>query len=158
MVEGEENMSNNFQRINAISNAHVGKDFEDIIKDIFNDMGVIVRKGISVNIGHVFKKPHRFDLGNVSENNKIVIECKSHTWTSGDNTPSAKLTVWNEAMYYFTLTPNEYRKVLVVKKDYSIKRNETLGQYYIRTYKHLIPDNVEIYELNEETLDMIRIK
>lgn len=151
-------MNNNFQRINSVSNAHVGKDFEDIVENVFNNIGIIVRKGISINIGHLIKKPHRFDLGNVCDNNKIVIECKSHTWTSGNNVPSAKLTVWNEAMYYFTLTPSEFRKVLVVKKDYSIKRSETLAQYYIRTYEHLIPDNVEIYEIAEETLDIIKLK
>ena len=151
-------MDNNFQRVNSISNAHVGKDFEDIVKDIFSNMGLIVRKNISVNIGHSIKKPHRLDLGNISDDNKIVIECKSHTWTSGDNVPSAKLTVWNEAMYYFSLTPSEFRKVLVVKKDYSIKRNETLAQYYARSYEHLIPDNVEIYEIDEETLNIFKLK
>lgn len=68
-------------------------------------------------------------MGNLKDNNKIVIECKSHTWTSGDNVPSAKLTVWNEAMYYFSLTPSEFRKVLVVKRDYSVKRNETETEF-----------------------------
>jgi hypothetical protein len=49
-------------------------------------------------------------------------------------------------MYYFSLAPKDYRKVFFILKDYSIKRNETLGEYYIRTYKHLIPDDVEIME------------
>lgn len=121
-------------------------------------MGLTVQKDISVNIGHLTKKEHKFDLGYISDDKKIVIECKSHTWTSGDNVPSAKLTVWNEAMYYFSLTPNEYRKALVVKKDYSKRRNETLAQYYIRNYEHLIPDNVEIYEIAEETLEIVKLK
>lgn len=151
-------MSNNFQRTNSISNAHAGKDFEDIVKDIFNNMGMVVEEGILVDIGHSIKKPHRFDLGYAKDNNKIVIECKSHTWTSGDNIPSAKLTVWNEVMYYFSLTPSEFRKILVVKKDHSIRRNETLAQYYVRVHDHLIPHSVEIYEVDEETLDMFKLK
>lgn len=150
-------MDNNFQRLNSISNAHVGKNFEDIVKDTFNNMGIVLEKDISVSIGYRSKKSHRFDLGNVSVNNMILVECKSHTWTSGDNVPSAKLTVWNEAMYYFSLTPSEFRKALVVKKDYSTKRHETLAEYYIRTFEHLIPDNVEIYELDEKTARLLRI-
>jgi len=71
---------------------------------------------------------------------KIIIECKSHRWTSRDNVPSAKLTVWNEAMYYFHLAPAEYRKIFFILRDYSNKRHETLGEYYIRTYGHLIPN------------------
>jgi len=45
-------VNNNFQRINSVSNAHVGKDFEDIVENVFNNIGIIVRKGISINIGH----------------------------------------------------------------------------------------------------------
>lgn len=44
------------------------------------------------------KKKHSFDLGC---KDKKIVECKSHKWTSGGNIPSAKLNVWNEAMYYF---------------------------------------------------------
>ena len=76
----------------------------------------------------------------------MIVECKSHRWTSGDNVPSAKLTVWNKAMYYFYLAPNGYRKIFFILRDFSIKRNETLGEYYVRTYKHLIPEDVEIME------------
>ena len=77
---------------------------------------------------------------------KIVVECKSHKWTEGANVPSAKMTVWNEAMYYFHLVPNDYRKIFFCLKDYSEKRGLTLAEYYIKTYKHLIPPGVEIWE------------
>jgi hypothetical protein len=69
----------------------------------------------------------------------------------GRNAPSAKLTVWNEAMYYFHASPPEYRKILFVLKHFSDKRKETLGQYYIRTYSHLIPQGVEVWEYDERT-------
>jgi hypothetical protein len=57
--------------------------------------------------------------------------------------------VWNEAMYYFLVAPTGYRKILFVLRDYSEKRRETLAEYYIRTYSHLIPDDVELWEYDE---------
>lgn len=44
------------------------------------------------------------------------------------------------------------------KRDHSIKRNETLAQYCLRVHEHLIPDNVKIYEVDEETLNMLKLK
>ena len=90
------------------------------------------------------KKERKFDLG--SANPPLLVECKSHRWTSGGNVPSAKITVWHEAMYYFSLAPKEFRKVLFVLRDFSDKRGETLAEYYIRNHGHLIPDDVEILE------------
>jgi hypothetical protein len=139
---------NNFQRIGSVSNAQVGRDFEEAAREYFKANSVDLTFGhpLPLGIGRI-KKSHTFDLGcNDSINGKIIVECKSHTWTSGGNVPSAKITVWNEAMYYFSLAPKDYRKVFFILKDYSTKRNETLGEYYIRTYKHLIPDDVEIME------------
>ncbi|MCM3671088.1 hypothetical protein M3181_19185 [Mesobacillus maritimus] len=82
------------------------------------------------------------------------MECKSHTWTASGNVPSAKITVWNEAMYYFHLAPKDYRKVFFILKDYSTKCSETLGDYYTRTHSHLIPEDVEImeYDADEKTV------
>lgn len=139
---------NNFQRVGSVSNAHVGKEFEEQAIIYFKSKGIILNKSFSLPIGiDNYKKEHAFDLGcNSSEHGKIIVECKSHTWTSGGNVPSAKITVWNEAMYYFSLSPNEYRKIFFVLRDYSVKRQETLGEYYVRTYKHLIPKDVEIME------------
>jgi len=60
------------------------------------------------------------------------------------------MTVWNEAMYYFHLAPENYQKILFVLRHYSPKKKETLAEYYIRTYAHLIPNSVEIWEYDEE--------
>ena len=147
----------NHQRIGSKSNAQVGKDFEDVAFEIFSQQGLKIRKEckLLIGIGDV-KKEHSFDLG--SESNKILVECKSHRWTSGNNVPSAKMTVWNEAMYYFALAPKGYRKVFFVLRDYSQKRQETLAEYYIRTNTHLIPDDVEIWEYNENKNSATRLK
>jgi hypothetical protein len=58
--------------------------------------------------------------------------------------PSAKMTVWNEAMYYFHLAPNIYRKILFVLKH--SRRDISLASYYLKTYGHLIPTGVEVWE------------
>lgn len=72
--------------------------------------------------------------------------------------PSAKLTVWNEAMYYFSVTPSDYRKILFVLRDYSESRKQTLAEYYIRNYEHLIPSSVEIWEYDPNLSTANRIR
>lgn len=67
------------------------------------------------------------------EKNKIIVECKSHRWTKGKNVPSAKLTVWNEAMYYFNILVGNYKKIFFVTRDVRKAHNkeESLAEYYI---------------------------
>jgi hypothetical protein len=147
----------NFQREGSSSNTEVGNDFEDVTSRFFSLQGIRLTRNYKIQIGvGDTKKYHAFDLG--SENPKVIVECKSHKWTSGDNTPSAKMTVWNEAMYYFLIAPNDYRKILFVLRDLSKKRNETLAEYYIRTYEHLVPLGVEIWEYDANTNSGNRLK
>ena len=139
----------NHQRKGVSSNAEAGRNFEASIQSFWQQQGVQLIPSHPILIGaHQKKKQHRFDLG--SNNPKILVECKSHRWTEGNNIPSAKLTVWNEAMYYFSLCPPEYRKLFCVLRDHSTKRNMTLAQYYIQTYGHLIPQGVEFWEFCED--------
>ena len=149
-------MDKPFQRKGCESNAHVGRDFENAIQCYFANNNLSLNANVSVQIGINGKKHHCFDLGN--EENKILVECKAHKWTEGGNVPSAKLTVWNEAMYFFFAAPPGYRILLVVLYDYSAKRKETLGAYYIRTYSHLIPNDVEVWEYNESSKEAKKIK
>ncbi len=141
-------MVENFQREGSSSNSHAGRDFETTAQTYFRSQGISLEKGHSILLGVAdTKKKHEFDLG--SGGPPVLVECKSHRWTSGGNVPSAKITVWNEAMYYFHLAPTEYRKIMFVLRDYSEKKKETLAQYYIRNHGHLIPDDVEIVEFND---------
>ena len=80
----------------------------------------------------------------------MLVECKSHHWTVTGNMPSAKVTVWNEAMYYFHLAPANFRKVLFVLEARHPRRRETLGEYYVRTNRHLIPPDVAIIEYDAQ--------
>ncbi len=141
-------MNNSFQRIGARSNAQVGRDFENTALNFFKSQDLILEKNIKIDIGiENISKLHAFDLG--SKEQKIIVECKSHKWTSGENVPSAKMSVWNEAMYYFVASPNNFRKIMFVLYDYSVKRKKTLAQYYLRTYEHLVPKDVEFWEYEE---------
>ena len=81
----------------------------------------------------------------------MLVECKSHRWTTGGNVPSAKVTVWNEAMYFFHLAPMQYEKVLFVLRHFDARRRESLAEYYVRNYGHLIPNDVKILEYDEST-------
>jgi hypothetical protein len=134
---------NNFQRVGSISNAHAGNDFEEIARKFFGEQGIQLSRNFSISVGvGAKKKEHRFDLG--AHNPNILVECKSHTWTQSGNMPSAKLTVWNEAMYYFHIAPKQYRKIFFVLKH--LRRNKSLASYYLDNYGHLVPDDVEIWE------------
>lgn len=137
--------SNNFQRVGSLSNAHVGNEFEDAVCSYFRGQGLSLTRGfkISVGVGDT-KKPRKFDWG--SDNPPILVECKSHAWTVGGNIPSAKMTVWNEAMYYFHMAPDSYRKVLFTLR--SMRADASLAAHYIKCYGHLIPSGVEIWEFD----------
>ncbi|MCP3447346.1 hypothetical protein [Bradyrhizobium sp. CCGUVB14] len=140
--------NNNFQRVGSVSNAHAGNDFEAAALAFFGTQGVALTKNFAVPVGvGETKKLHRFDLG--SESPPVLVECKSHTWTQGGNMPSAKMTVWNEAMYYFHVAPASYRKIFFVLKHY--RREQSLAAYYLKTHGHLVPAEVEIWEYDPES-------
>lgn len=141
--------NNNFQREGAKSNAHVGRQFEKEAQLFLEKcLGVSeFENNMKIYIGFESKKEHAFDFGGRLTNGyEFVLESKSHTWTKGKNVPSAKLTVWNEAMLYFSLLQPETVKFLFVLKDINSKTQESLASYYIRNFKHLIPENVQIIE------------
>lgn len=143
---------NNFQRKGSKSNASVGKEFEKIAKKYFLDKESIELKEnffIDIGISNI-KSKHCFDLGIKNSTTKILVECKSHKWTEGKNIPSAKLTIWNEAMYYFFLSPNSFKKIFFILRDYSEEKKQTLGVYYLKRYNHLVPSDVKFYEYNEK--------
>ena len=141
------NNSNKYQRKDALSNTQVGADFEENAIKFFRKIYPALTRPFWLPIGYLVRKNHKFDLGCPEE--KVIIECKSHTWTEGDNVPSAKLTTWDQAMLYFFLAPRRYKKIFVMKYDFSHKRGESLCTYYLRTHSHVIPDEVEFWEVDE---------
>ena len=149
-------MDKPFQRKGAESNTQVGRDFEAKAQNFFAQRGLHLTPGMALEIGINGRKSHNFDLGD--EQKKVVVECKAHKWTEGGNVPSAKMTTWNQAMFFFHAAPLGYRKILFVLRDFSQKRNETLGEYYIRTNHHLIPKDVEMWEYDEKLGTAKKIK
>lgn len=143
------------QRIGSVSNARVGADFEKVALEFFATQSITLTRNFPVKLGLSKKKTHCFDLGTDEE--KILVECKSHRWTAGARVPSAKLTVRNEAMYYFHLAPADYRKILFVLHDRREAVGESLLAYYKRTYSHMIPDGVEFMEWDETTGAIVKV-
>lgn len=137
------------QRKNASSNTQVGIYFEELTLNFFRKEIPSLEKPFWLPIGYIEQKDHKFDLG--SSERKVIIECKSHTWTESGNVPSAKLTTWDQAMLYFFLAPRSYRKIFVAKYDVNPKSGESLCAYYLRTHPHVIPDEVEFWEADERT-------
>jgi len=48
------------------------------------------------------------------------------------------------------LSPSNFEKIFFILRDYSKKKKETLGAYYLRRYSHLVPLDVKFYEYNEK--------
>lgn len=81
-------------------------------------------------------KQHKFDL--VSSDGRYVGEAKNYSWTVSDNVPSAKMAFTNEAVFYLLHLPATIKRFVVMRKDVSPKRGETLATYYLRTNRHLL--------------------
>lgn len=81
-------------------------------------------------------KEHKFDIVNMDK--RIVIECKRYTWTVAGNVPSAKMGFTNEAAFYLSFLPDNYKKYIVMLRSFHNKRNESLAEYYFRTNRHLL--------------------
>lgn len=143
-------MDKQAQRGGSKSNIHASREFELKARRFLLSQGLNLKFNIMIPIGiDGTEKEHAFDLG--CTDTKVLVECKSHKWTKpGYNAPSSKLAAWNEAMFYFHLAPDHYRKIMFVLKDYNEKRNETLASYYLKTYGHLVPSDVEFWEYDEE--------
>ena len=148
---------NNFQRHESTSNSQVGRTFEKRARKVLAEHGLRLESDHRVPCGlDTVRKSHAFDLG--SENPKVIVECKSHTWTSGGNVPSAKMKNWAEAMFYFHMAPPDYRKIFFVERRVRRGSNESLLTYFLRTQAHMIPRNVEFLELDGDKLIVHKVR
>lgn len=146
-----------FQRDGSISNAHVGRAFELRAQKILAENGLALTLNHKVPCGlRNLKKNHAFDLG--SETPKVIVECKSQTWTAGGNVPSAKMKNWAEAMFYFHMAPPDYRKIFFVEQSLRPGREETLLGYFRRTQAHMIPHDVEFWEIARDSDELVMHK
>lgn len=117
-------------------NPRVGKEFQVAVKRWFeNALGTKFEIERKIAIGSPAKL-HSFDISDCRE--KIVIECKCYTWTETGNVPSAKMGFVNEAAFYLSFLDSDVDKTIVMAKSTHPKRDETLAEYYFRTYRHLL--------------------
>jgi hypothetical protein len=127
-------------------NPKVGKAFQEMVcKKMEEYFDTYFDMEVPVPIGRPAKN-HKFDC--VSEDGKIVVECKAYTWTDTGNVPSAKLMGMNEALFYMSYLPEDVTKILCIKKATHPKKQETLAEYYKRIDGHLFRD-VKIFEADE---------
>lgn len=127
-----------------MTNTLKGSRFEEVTKLLLEEyLQEKLEEQKKVEIGFEEKREHRFDLGN----SNYLIECKAFEWTKENNSPSAKLSTLRETLYYFFLAPKNYKKILVLKKS-GVKNGETVLDYFIRLNYHLIPKDVEIFEID----------
>ena len=91
----------NFQREGAISNAQIGREFEERARGVLaeHDLDLIFNYTLAVGVASE-KKEHAFDLG--SEDPKVIVECKAQTWTAGNKVPSAKMKTGLKPCSIFT--------------------------------------------------------
>lgn len=130
-------------------NPKVGKAFQELVlKSMEKHFGIDFEMEVAIPIGKPSKN-YKFDC--VSEDRKIVVECKCYTWTTTGNVPSAKLMGLNEALFYMSYLPDDITKILCIKKSVYPRKTETLAEYYCRIDGHLLGD-VMVYEVDDEGL------
>lgn len=83
---------------------------------------------------------HKFDL--VSGSRDVVIECKSYTWTEGENFPQAKVSTANEALFFLSRVKAD-RKILVMQDDLN-PAGQSLVDVYVERYDGLM-DSTEVW-------------
>jgi len=125
-------------------NSSRGRDFEKKVCQALQRLHGVGFGPQTIKIGSP-PKAHRFDI--VSEDANIVGECKSLSWTKNGNVPSGKIASINEAVLYLSYAPRNTKKVIVLRRDRHPSRKESLAEYYVRTYYHLLR-NISVMELN----------
>lgn len=127
-------------------------------KKHFSIQGIKLTNRLAVELGvGPVKKSRNFNLG--SDPLSMLVFCRANRWGQGKKKgiPS-KMTGINACMYLFLLAGPGYRKVMFMLRDYDEDKNRTIAEYYIDTYMHLIPEDVEIWEYDPETEVSIKLK
>lgn len=131
-------------------NYRKGKEFQELILTAVETFfGRKFEPEKDVPIGQPTKL-HKFDM--VSVDKKVIVETKNHSWTESGRVPSAKLSVLNEVLLFLQNASAEI-KVLILRRDYHVKRGESLAEYYVRKNRHLLRDVIVLeYDITSNTL------
>lgn len=123
-----------------------GTKFEKFVKKIFEEYFSIELYGPEPKLIGKPGKNHKFDL---VSNKKFIIECKNYDYTKYNNIPSAKIATLNEAVLFFKLLGNGYKKIIVMKKSSRLKNGKTLAEYYYDLY-YFVLDGIELFEISKD--------
>lgn len=93
----------------------------------------------TLNIGE--GKVHEFDL--VSDDDSIIVECKSYNWTKSGNYPSGKVATLKEAIFYFGLVSAACKILVMHRRPFPGK--EPLVDAFYRRSRGLLGD-VELWD------------
>ena len=134
-----------------------GKEFAQTVARHLSEQGIAVEAEYAVEVGLSSQEPkmHRFDFGN----DRVIVECKNYQWTKGGNSPSAKISTLNEAMLFLHAASSNFRKMVFLSRtDKNTGRKpETFAEYYWRRHSHLVPDDVELWELDPASMRARRL-
>lgn len=132
-------------------NPRVGKEFQLAVRQWFEkEYAEPFHIEQKILIGKPAKL-HSFDIASADES--VVVECKCYTWTEAGNVPSAKMGFTNEAAFYLSFLSDETERIIVMLRAEHPKRNETLAEYYFRTYRHLL-GNIKVFEFDNQAYEM----
>lgn len=132
-------------------NPRVGKEFQLAVRQWFEkEYAEPFHIEQKILIGKPAKL-HSFDIASADES--VVVECKCYTWTEAGNVPSAKMGFTNEAAFYLSFLSDETERIIVMLRAEHPKRNETLAEYYFRTYRHLL-GNIKVFEFDNQVYEM----
>ena len=138
-----------------MSNSERGNEFKERVGRYLRREGYAVEPEYAVKVGFPTRgrKKHRFDFGSDS----LLVECKSYSPSS--YTPSGKIATLNESMLYFHAARGRFRKMMFIAQAprMAIRDSETFAEHYVRLYGHLIPRDVEIWELSGKRLAAVRV-
>ena len=58
-------------------------------------------------------------------------------------------------MFYFQMAPRDYRKIFFVERSLRPGRSESLLSCFLRTQAHMIPPDVEFWELDSDGVGLV---
>lgn len=126
------------------------KAFQDLAKTFFEkELQVSLYAERELTLPN--KETHRFDFS--SDDNLILIECKSYTWTKTGNEPAAKLNLAKTDAKLLLATSAE-RKILAFEDDLRPKDGKSLAELFERRNRKWLED-VEIWRYLHGQLECI---
>ena len=106
------------------------KDFERLAGEFFEkEFGTRLFPQWPVHLEN--GRTHRFDFS--SEDERIVVQCKSLTWTKSGNYPSGKLAEEQRAIHMLQES-NAFRKIIVFDDHFNLKR-QSFVEVFVRRNK-----------------------